>query len=89
GLLIDSLANAEGVRLFTAEEEELRRFQKIQRLHAQQSVRVTETLAFLNFGQQFIFHLGMLASLVYTANQVALGLLPVGHLVLVSSLLLQ
>lgn len=89
GLLIDSLANAEAVRLFTAEKEELRRFQAVQKSYAEQSVRVTETLSFLNFGQQFIFHAGMLASLVHTANQVALGLLPVGHLVLVSSLLLQ
>ncbi|CBZ53953.1 Abc transporter, related [Neospora caninum Liverpool] len=89
GLLVDSLANAEAVRFFTAEKEELARFAAVQRRYAEKNILVNESLAFLNFGQQFIFNLGVLGSLAYTASQVAAGLLPVGHIVLVSSLLLQ
>ncbi|KEP66671.1 UNVERIFIED_CONTAM: ABC transporter family protein [Hammondia hammondi] len=89
GLLVDSLANAEAVRFFTAEKGELSRFEAVQRRYAEKHVSVNQSLAFLNFGQQLIFNLGVLGSLAYTASQVAAGLLPVGHIVLVSSLLLQ
>nr|AAZ06364.1 ATP-binding cassette sub-family B member 4 [Toxoplasma gondii] len=89
GLLVDSLANAEAVRFFTAEKGELSRFEAVQRRYAEKHVSVNQSLAFLNFGQQLIFNVGVLGSLAYTASQVAAGLLPVGHIVLVSSLLLQ
>ncbi|PFH35574.1 ABC transporter family protein [Besnoitia besnoiti] len=89
GLLVDSLANAEAVRFFTAEKQELKRFATVQRHYAVKNVAVNESLALLNFGQQLIFNCGVLGALLFTASQVAAGALPVGHLVLVSNMLLQ
>lgn len=86
---MDSLANAEAVRYFTAEDIEARRFGALQRRLEDQMARVNESLAFLNFGQQLIFTSGLAAALLYTANLVAAGLVPVGQIVLVSTLLMQ
>ncbi|KAL8427387.1 hypothetical protein Efla_006418 [Eimeria flavescens] len=89
GLLVDSLANAEAVRYFTAEAFEARRFETLQKQLEDQTARVSESLAFLNFGQQFIFASGLAAALLHTANLVAAGAVPVGQIVLVSTLLMQ
>ncbi|XP_026191182.1 iron-sulfur clusters transporter ATM1, mitochondrial [Cyclospora cayetanensis] len=89
GLLVDSLANAEAVRYFTAEAHEAHRFGAVQSQIEQQTAKVNESLAFLNFGQQFIFTSGLALALVHTANLVAAGLAPVGQIVLVSTLLMQ
>ncbi|KAL8452027.1 hypothetical protein Emed_001568 [Eimeria media] len=55
----------------------------------EQMARVNESLAFLNFGQQLIFTSGLAAALLHTASLVAAGTVPVGQLVLVSTLLMQ
>ncbi|CEM14184.1 unnamed protein product [Vitrella brassicaformis CCMP3155] len=89
GLLMDSLINAEAVRLFTNEQFELERYNKTQKKYEDENVKVLESLAFLNFGQQLIFSAGLLACMCLTASQVVAGACPVGHLVLVNSLLFQ
>ncbi|KAL8269622.1 hypothetical protein Esti_006442 [Eimeria stiedai] len=89
GLLVDSLANAEAVRYFTAEGFEARRFEALQEHLEEQMARVNESLAFLNFGQQLIFTSGLAIALLHTATLVAAGAVPVGQLVLVSTLLMQ
>ncbi|CDJ62355.1 ABC transporter, putative [Eimeria necatrix] len=89
GLLVDSLANAEAVRYFTAEAYEAQRFGSVQRQLEDQMTKVNESLAFLNFGQQLIFTSGLSLALLHTASLVASGAAPVGQIILVSTLLLQ
>ncbi|CDJ40621.1 ABC transporter, putative [Eimeria tenella] len=89
GLLVDSLANAEAVRYFTAEAYEAQRFGSVQRQLEDQMTKVNESLAFLNFGQQLIFTTGLSLALLHTASLVASGAAPVGQIILVSTLLLQ
>eukprot|EP00921_Rhytidocystis_pertsovi_P018139 GHVQ01028614.1.p1 GENE.GHVQ01028614.1~~GHVQ01028614.1.p1 ORF type:complete len:721 (+),score=69.79 GHVQ01028614.1:416-2578(+) len=89
GLLLDSLVNAEAMRYFTAEQHEAKRYRTEQEGIEKQNVRVNESLAFLNFGQQLIFNAGLLSSLWLTVAQVCSGGAPIGHVVLVSSLLFQ
>eukprot|EP01068_Selenidium_serpulae_P010651 Selendium_serpulae@DN5505_c0_g2_i1.p1 len=89
GLVMDSITNAEPVRHFTTEDFELRRYQEAQEKFEKESNRVTESLSFLNFGQQLIFSLGLFTSMCLTSAQVATGLAPVGSMVLVTSLLFQ
>lgn len=86
---MDSLSNSDAIRFFTAEGFEAERFRRIQKALERQHVRVSESLAFLNVGQQLIFCSGLGAALFYTASLVASGALPVGQLVLVSTLLIQ
>ncbi|KAF8819365.1 ABC transporter transmembrane region domain-containing protein [Cardiosporidium cionae] len=89
GLLQDSLTNAETIRYFTSEQDELNRYEKQQRIFEKENIKANESLAFLNFGQQALFNLGLLGCLYYTALQVTAGLVPIGNLVMVSSLLFQ
>eukprot|EP00922_Rhytidocystis_sp_ex-Travisia-forbesii_P047936 GHVS01071450.1.p1 GENE.GHVS01071450.1~~GHVS01071450.1.p1 ORF type:complete len:834 (+),score=147.31 GHVS01071450.1:255-2756(+) len=89
GLLLDSLINAEAVRYFTNEQHEAKRYEKEQRKFEKLNVEVNESLAYLNFGQQLIFNSGLLATMFLILSQISAGLVPIGHLVLATSLLFQ
>eukprot|EP00922_Rhytidocystis_sp_ex-Travisia-forbesii_P047938 GHVS01071452.1.p1 GENE.GHVS01071452.1~~GHVS01071452.1.p1 ORF type:complete len:819 (+),score=128.09 GHVS01071452.1:255-2711(+) len=89
GLLLDSLINAEAVRYFTNEQHEGRRYEKEQRKFEKLNVEVNESLAYLNFGQQLIFNSGLLATMFLILSQISAGGVPIGHLVLATSLLFQ
>eukprot|EP00918_Siedleckia_nematoides_P044025 GHVU01096246.1.p1 GENE.GHVU01096246.1~~GHVU01096246.1.p1 ORF type:complete len:478 (+),score=102.74 GHVU01096246.1:141-1436(+) len=88
-LLTDSLINAEAVRHCANEDFELGRFAEDQRRLEDEHVKVSLSLAYLNFGQQIIFSSGLVAAMGVTAAAIVQGAAPVGHMVLVSSLLFQ
>ncbi|CAH8625025.1 unnamed protein product [Schistosoma rodhaini] len=70
----DSLINYETVKYFNNEEREAELYDKLQAQYEEASVRTTTSLAVLNFGQAAIFSVGLAATMITVANQVASGL---------------
>ena len=87
--LVDSVANAEAVRAFANEKFETEKYDKFLAQYEKENVRVMNSLGLLNFGQQFIFSLGLIGSMAVGVNAAMLGLIPVGDLVMISGLLFQ
>jgi len=70
---VDSLLNYETVKYFTNEKTELMRFDQAIAQYQKASVRTSTSLGWLNFGQAAIFSLGMMASMLLSANAVMRG----------------
>ena len=87
--LVDSVANAEAVRAFANEQFETDKYDKFLAQYEKENVRVMNSLGLLNFGQQFIFSLGLIGSMAVGVNAAMIGLIPVGDLVMISGLLFQ
>jgi ABC-type transport system involved in Fe-S cluster assembly fused permease/ATPase subunit len=86
---IDSILNHEVVKYFTSEEKESKKFDsylfKIQKLN----IDSTYAIALLNLGQTTMFCTGLTISLLIALKRVQTGLMSVGDLVAVNSMLLQ
>ncbi|TRY53206.1 ATM1-like ABC transporter [Cryptosporidium tyzzeri] len=89
GLLSDSLINAETLKYLNGEKYIYDLYSKYQEIFKNSNVKVQTSLAFLNFGQNFIFTGGLLSAMLITTNKVLAGTLPIGSIVLVTSLLFQ
>jgi len=89
GQLLDSLTNSEAVRYFSNEPLELKRYDEFMAAFERENVKVLQSLAALNFGQQVIFNFGLMVAMGLAALEVSAGRAPVGTLVLVNSLLFQ
>lgn len=89
GFFIDSILNHEVVKLFTNEKTEINTYdsflKKIQRLN----IDATYAIAVLNFGQAMLFSAGLSATLLIALRRVQAGVMSVGDLVAVNSMLLQ
>ncbi|KAH8874009.1 ATP-binding cassette sub-family B member 7 isoform 1 [Schistosoma japonicum] len=71
----DSLINYETVKYFNNEEREAEIYDKLQAQYEEASIKTTTSLAVLNFGQAAIFSVGLAATMITVANQVAAGLI--------------
>lgn len=89
GLLSDSLINVETLKYLNGENYIYELYSKFQEIYKNSNVKVQTSLAFLNFGQNFIFTGGLLSAMLITTNKVLKGTLPIGSIVLVTSLLFQ
>lgn len=89
GVLLDSIMNSESIRFFSNEPWELGKYRSIQQQSQNASIKVAQSLAFLNFGQQFIFNIGLCSSMLLTAFHILSNTVPVGTMAFVSSLLFQ
>ncbi|GAM18693.1 hypothetical protein SAMD00019534_018680, partial [Acytostelium subglobosum LB1] len=87
--MMDSLLNFETVKYFNNDKAEIERYNKYLLEYDKASLKTTSSLAFLNFGQAFIFSASMTAIMVMTANGITTGALTVGDMVLVNGLLFQ
>ena len=87
--LVDSVANAEAVRAFANEDFETNKYDVFLQQYERENVRVMNSLGLLNFGQQFIFSLGLIGSMAVGVNAAVAGLIPIGDLVMISGLLFQ
>lgn len=89
GFFIDSILNHEVVKLFTNENREFDKFDgylgRMERLNIDSTIAV----AVLNVGQAFMFSMGLVASLLVAFKRVQCGMMSVGDLVAVNSMLLQ
>ncbi|KAF7457678.1 ABC transporter [Cryptosporidium felis] len=89
GLLSDSLINAETLKYLSGERRIYELYSALQETFKNSNVKVQTSLAFLNFGQNCILTGGLLSSMLFTTNKVLSGTLPIGSIVLVTSLLFQ
>ena len=86
---VDSLLNYETVKYFTNEKIELARFDHAIAQYEKSGIKTSTSLGWLNFGQAAIFSLGMMASMLLSANAVVRGEQTIGDFVLIHLFLIQ
>ena len=86
---VDSLLNYETVKYFTNEKTELVRFDHAIAQYEKAGIKTSTSLGWLNFGQAAIFSLGMMASMLLSANAVVRGEQTIGDFVLIHLFLIQ
>lgn len=89
GYLIDSLLNHEVVKLFNSEKSESRRYSSYLERIQDLNIESTLSIAVLNLGQSLFFCLGLAVSLLVAQDRVFQGLMTVGEVVAVNSMLMQ
>ena len=86
---IDSLLNFETVKYFGAEKREADRYDRSMANYEEASLKTVNSLVYLNVGQAALINLGMVASLLLAAWDVANGSMTVGGFVMVNAYLIQ
>jgi len=86
---VDSLLNYETVKYFTNEQIELARFDHAIGQYEKAGIKTSTSLGWLNFGQAAIFSLGMMVSMLLSANAVVRGEQTIGDFVLIHLFLIQ
>jgi ABC-type multidrug transport system fused ATPase/permease subunit len=89
GFFIDSILNHEVVKYFTNERRETERYDRYLTRIQELSIEATYAIAVLNLGQAALFCAGLTTSLLIALHKVNKGLMSVGDLVAVNSMLLQ
>lgn len=89
GFFIDSILNHEVVKYFTNEKREKERYDGYLTRIQDLSIEATYAIAVLNLGQAALFCAGLTSSLLIALHKVNKGLMSVGDLVAVNSMLLQ
>lgn len=86
---LDSLLNYETVKYFCNEGHERARYDEAFQSYENAAVQSKFTLSVLNVGQAFIISLGLVVNLFFTLQGIQKGLLTLGDLVVVNTLLIQ
>ncbi|KAH7647180.1 ATM1-like ABC transporter [Cryptosporidium bovis] len=89
GLLGDSLMNIETLKYLNCEKQLYDIYSNYQKVYMNSNIKVQTSLAFLNFGQNLIFTGGLLSTMLLTTKKILSGAIPIGSMVLVTSLLFQ
>jgi ATP-binding cassette, subfamily B, heavy metal transporter len=86
---IDSLLNYETVKYFSAEEREAERYDRSMERYEEASVRAYTSMTVLNFGQAFIFTLGLAATMILCVYGIQHGTNTVGDFVMINAMMIQ
>ena len=86
---VDSLLNHETVKLFSAEEREVKRFDGALESYERAAITSQWTLSFLNLGQAVIITAGLTGILMLAASDAASGAIGPGDLATLNAYLLQ
>lgn len=86
---VDSLLNYETVKYFGNEEHEAKRFDRSMAGYERAAVKTTTSLSWLNFGQAFIFSIGLTLLMIMAARDIATGAMTIGAFVMVNAYLIQ
>ena len=86
---VDSLINYETVKYFNNEDHEAREYNRYLEKYEVASLRTSETLAWLNFGQNLIFSTALAGIMCLAAGDIMAGNMSVGGLIMVNGLLFQ
>ena len=86
---VDSLLNYETVKYFGNEAGEAQRFDQSMQQYEGAAIRSTTSLGWLNFGQTTIFAIGMMISMMLSAQEVQSGKQTIGDFVLIHLFLMQ
>ena len=86
---VDSVINYETVKYFGREDEECERYKDVLRSWEDCAVSTQLSMSALNFGQSMIITIGVVVIMIFTSMEVVAGVLTVGDLVLVNTMMLQ
>lgn len=86
---VDSFINYETVKYFNNEEHEGNKYEQNLKRYQHAAVKTQESLSVLNFGQGTIFTVAMTALMLMATGGIQAGVMTIGDLVLVNSLLFQ
>ncbi len=86
---VDSLLNFETVKYFNNEQLERDRYNRATAAYEGAAIKTYTSLAWLNFGQGFIFAIGMLTVMLFSANEVIAGKQTIGHFVMINAFMMQ
>lgn len=86
---MDSLINYETVKYFNNEDYEAEEYDRSLVKYEEASLKTSQSLALLNFGQNAIFSTALSAIMLLAAGEIARGTMTVGDLVMVNGLLFQ
>ena len=86
---VDSLLNYETVKYFGNEKLESQRFDHSMARYESAATKSWTSLGWLNFGQTFIFAMGMLVCMAMSAKAVQAGTQTIGDFVMINALLMQ
>jgi ATP-binding cassette, subfamily B, heavy metal transporter len=86
---IDSLLNFETVKYFGAEARETARYDVAMAKYERNSVKAYTSLAFLNFGQAFIFSVALTIAMWMCVDGIRNGTNTLGDFVLINAMLIQ
>ena len=86
---VDALLNYETVKYFNNEVMEAKRFDKAMAKYERAATQTFTSLAWLNFGQTFIFTIGLVVCMVLSARAVQAGTQTLGDFVMINAILLQ
>lgn len=86
---VDSLINYETVKYFNNERYETTHYGKLMQKYTDASIKTTQSLAVLNFGQNLIFSTSIAAVMILATKGILAGTMTVGDLVMVNGLLFQ
>ncbi|KPL55069.1 ABCB family ABC transporter ATP-binding protein/permease [Prosthecomicrobium hirschii] len=86
---VDSLLNFETVKYFNNEPMEAERYDRATAKYENAATRTYTSLAWLNFGQAVIFTVGMVITMVMSAQAVLAGTQTIGDFVMINALMTQ
>jgi len=89
GRAMDSLMNYETVKYFNNDGHEIGRYQNTMEQWEEAAVKSQNTMSLLNFGQGAIIAIGVTGIMYLAADGVATGILSLGDLVLINTMMLQ
>lgn len=87
--LVDTLQNAENVKLFGNQDFEIKRFSELSKTHLSNVIKIQKIYTFLSIGQQVIVTLGGCLILWLSVLRIIDGAMMIGDLVMVSTLVMQ
>jgi ABC-type transport system involved in Fe-S cluster assembly fused permease/ATPase subunit len=89
GRAMDSLMNYETVKYFNNDEHEIKRYVNTMGEWEEAAVKSQNTMSLLNFGQGVIIAIGVTGIMYLAADGVTRGVLSLGDLVLINTMMLQ
>jgi len=87
--LVDTLQNAENVKLFGNQDFEIERFSELSKAHLIKVIKIQKIYTFLSIGQQVIVTIGACSILWLSVLRIIDGAMMIGDLVMVSTLVMQ
>ena len=89
GYAVDGMLNYETVKYFTNEEYELKQYDETLNQWEGAAVKSQVSMSMLNFGQGAVIAVGVTMMMIYAAQGVVDGVMTLGDLVLVNTMMLQ
>ncbi|KJZ80817.1 metal ABC transporter permease [Candidatus Liberibacter solanacearum] len=87
--VFDSLINFETMQYYNAEKAEITKFNKYMEKYEKSAISISTSLGWLNFGQGFIFSIGMVIIMIMSSHAIYTGTQTIGDFIFINTLLSQ